>query len=131
LNVTGQQSQVLAGEYLPASRIAANPDTGGGITLPSGGAVLQRVTVVTSRPDDTVVLLRADYSPPPVASSGTYEKLSANARFSGDVYPNEAGTDQADTSSSTRFPAAAQYAKAQHGSAPRTSSKGGVIDVYA
>jgi hypothetical protein len=131
LNVTGQQSQVLAGEYLPASRGAPDPGIGADIALPSGGAVLQRVTVLTARPDDTVVLLRADYSPPPVASSGTYEKLSANARFAGDTAPNEAGTDQPDTAVATRLPAAAQYAKAQHGSATRTSSKGGVIDVYA
>ena len=81
MNVAVQPLQVVAGEYLPSSRSAPDPNAGGGITLPSTGAVLQRVTIVTFRLDDTVVLGRADYSPPAIAASGTYENLSANAQF--------------------------------------------------
>ena len=110
-------------------------DTGGSadgcITVPSGGAALQRVTVVTFRPDDTVVLLRADYSPPAIVASGAYENRSANARFAGYTAPDDAGTYQPSAATSTRFRSAAQYAKGEHGSAARGSSKGGVIDVYA
>lgn len=131
MNVTVQPLQVVAGEYLPSSRSAPDPNAGGGITLPSGGAVLQRVTIVTSRLDDTVVLRRADYSPPAIAASGTYENLSANAQFAADTAPNDAGTYQPSAATSTRLPSAAQYAKSQHDSAARGSSKGGVIGVYA
>ncbi|MGO9512858.1 MAG: hypothetical protein ACLP2F_04345 [Steroidobacteraceae bacterium] len=57
-----QQSLILASEYLaPSATSSAVLNAALGLT--ASGAVLNRVTVVAARPDATLILLRADYSP--------------------------------------------------------------------
>jgi hypothetical protein len=126
LNVTGQQSLVLAGEYLPADRRAQDPSSGNPLALPSGGAILKRLTVVRSGPDDSLTVLHADYSAPHT-SARTYESLATNAR-------SASSREQADVNvprdSSSLLAPAAKYAEGQR-SGGGVSRKGNVIDVYA
>ncbi|MFI4889405.1 MAG: hypothetical protein ACHQIL_02625 [Steroidobacterales bacterium] len=120
MNVSGQQSLILAGEYLPANRGAANSGRTS-VALPTGGAVLQRVTVLTSRPDETLVLLRADYSSP----GRTYEGRAGNSN----------GADAQGSHRGSEAPAylapAAQYARTQGSGAATATPKGATIDVLA
>ena len=139
MNVSPHQSLVLAGEYLPAGRVAAD-SSGSSLALPSGGAVLQRVTVVATQPDSTVVLLRADYAAPLAAAPGnTYESLASRAGAAGQ-YPgaaDEAVSDAEATSGRPASPASAYastaslYSRLQPGRQPLGAVKGGVIDVHA
>ena len=64
----------------------------------STGAVLQRVTIVASQPDSTVLYLRADYATPAGsgASNGTAEPTDADfAEFSAGVARNLIGSASA------------------------------------
>jgi hypothetical protein len=137
VNVSGHQSLVLAGEYLPAGGVAADA-AGTGLALPSGGAILQRVTLVATQPDSTVVLLRADYAAPPAAAQGnTYEALATRtgAATRAVPAPDDAAID-ADLPTDHRASRAAGYPTTaalytQGGRAPQGAVKGGVIDVHA
>ena len=136
---------ILAGEYLPANHGAsANPGRTS-VALPSGGAVLQRVTVLTSQPNDTLVLLRADYSAP---AGSTYENLASNSNGPDTQSPRggsvalpstlpgqtqNAGTATATFSSelSAYLAPATQYARTQSSNVSTGTAKGATIDVHA
>jgi hypothetical protein len=139
VNVSGQQSLVLAGEYLPATRVAPEPP-GSSLVLPSGGAVLQRVTVFATQPDSTVVLLRADYSAPlATLSAGTYESLTSRsaAGTQNAVTRDDSAIDAETASDRPASPPAAHpstaslYARTPAGRVPQAAVKGGFIDVHA
>ncbi len=119
MNVSGQSSAALVGEYLPATRGTSLQAAGPGLALPSGGAVLQRITVLATQPDDTVVMLRADYATP------AREARSAPAPLAQDASPAEA------TLPDSRFAPVALYARTQGSAVIRDRAKGGVIDVHA
>ena len=142
MNVSGQSSAGLVGEYLPAVRGDAGKSAADGLTLPSGGAVLQRVTVLATQPDDTIVMLRADYAAPAttVAAGVTYEGLSSRSpRSTPALPPQDSASAERDTAGGNRFGALASawlapatlYARTQGGSGTRDAAKGGVIDVLA
>jgi hypothetical protein len=121
VNVSGQQALVLAGEYLPTNRESQQlVATAGNLRLPSGGAVLQRVTMVASRPDNTVVLLRADYSSP-ILAPGTYDSLAGGAK--------DSGARESSARSAAQPAPLLQYA--QERGEPGARARGGIIDVYA
>ncbi len=69
--IPSNQTLILAGES-GAPRRFQTPATGNA----GGAAVLQRVTVVASRPDDTLIYLQADYSSPADSSARTVSPAS-------------------------------------------------------
>ena len=119
---------VLSGEYLPASHGA--PDhPGNSLGLPSGGAVLQRVTLVASQPDSTVVMLRADYAAPQVlAPRPTYEALVSRPGTT--AYPATSVEDPA-IGAQARPGRSGSIASAYSGRGAPSAQKGGFIDVHA
>ncbi len=114
------------------------------MALPSGGAVLQRVTVVTSRPDETLVLLRADYASPGttyegIASSSTGTEAQTSQRGN-TALPATLPGQNSDTGTGTAYfgselsgylAPAAQYARTQSRSLATATPKGATIDVHA
>jgi hypothetical protein len=145
LNISGQQSLHLTGEYLPANRGPPDPARDS-LALPSGGAVLQRVTMVASRPGETLVLLRADYASPPAGR--TYEGLASNASATDsqesargsralpspaqEQNPEEQGARAGFGAVASAYLApTAQYARTQGSGLAASTAKGAVIDVLA
>jgi hypothetical protein len=118
VQIPGQQSLILAGEYPPPGGRPASV-VQGGLGLATNGAILKRVTAVVSRPNDTLVWLRADYGVALLPARIAAQHLNADA-----------GTVLGDVGYSWAYLSATeQYARTQ--ASLGDSRRGTVINVRA
>ena len=116
VNITpGSQTLILAGEGRNPTRASDAPS---GKTAASNGAVLQRLTIVASQPDTTLVYVQADYATLSDAALNAYavddSPSSSTALTASSARPTASRpTTGRDTSLSSYLRPVEQYARTQ------------------
>lgn len=132
--LSNQQALVLADASL-AARVRNHPEANAASHLTIDGELRKRVTVLTSPPDSTVIVVRADYF---TRTDAKERGFIADARYSNSRTPRQ-GEDRAEPSvvrqftaregvTSSKLNATALYARIQGAAADIV--KGTHIDVF-